>query len=333
MIKQEMLFRELNDGKLFPLYLLLGEEEAVKEEFIGALQEKLFTDDDERLLNSTIYYGDEAEAERIVENLTTYSLVSPRKLVVVKDFDRMKSMRPMMEYLGSPASDSVLVLWTRKNSAQNDLLRAIEKNGRACIFWPMFQNEAEKWVEAQLDACGIDWDPEAVRYLLEVTGTDRNELRSQIECIVNFVAEGELLTLEKIKQVVALLNTYSVFDLCNSLFLKTTGEILRIFRYLLHNGEDLARISYFIGRELAKLLQAYAMQRSGNTFSQIRESLGFRKKESERIRTVLPKLDFGSLCGFYSGASSLDQIIKSSHKDVCVVAFEKYLATLGKQEA
>ena len=37
MIKQEALFRELGKGTVFPLYLLLGEEEAAKNEFIDSL--------------------------------------------------------------------------------------------------------------------------------------------------------------------------------------------------------------------------------------------------------------------------------------------------------
>jgi len=329
MVQQEILFRELKNGKIFPQYLLMGEEEGSKGEFITMLQRQLFKDDNEKALNFTLYHGDEAETEQIIENLTTFSFFSPKKLIVVKKFDRLMSMKLLSDYLAAPSEGSVIILLTEKKSVPQNVTRAVEKHGRVCIVWPMFQNEGEKWIDSQLEAYGIQAKPDVISYLVEVTGTNKNELRSQLECIVNYVAEGEVLSLDTVKSIVAALNTYSVFDLCNALLVKPSVQIIKIFRYLVNNGEDLVKIIYFINRELGKILRAYAMKQSGYGFSQIERDMGFRKKESMRIRSIVDRIDIGLLTRLYTGASSLDQTIKSSSKDTSTVAFERFLLTLG----
>ncbi len=329
MVKQDVLFDELKKEIIYPVYLLLGEDTGSKDDFIGRLQAHLFKGDDKENVNISVYYGDEAAADDIIQNLSTFSFFMEKKLVVVKDFEKLKSPKLISVYLESPSGDVVLVLLTQNKSAPKDILSGVEKHGRACILWPMFQTESEAWIVAQLEAQGIKAEPEAVRYIVDVSGTTRNELYNQINCIVNYFARGEVITLEKAKNIVSKLNTYTVFDLCNALFVKPSGEILKIFRYLVNNGEDLAKINYFCNREIGKLLEAYALKLGGSTYSQISKSMGFRKKEAARVWSVLKKMELKILHRLYSSATSLDYTIKSKPKDLSIIAFERFLLALG----
>jgi len=330
MMSQGKLFNELKSGKVFPVYLLLGEDIGAKDEFLQQLQKSLFNETDEKMVNVSVFYGDEAVSEEIIENLSTFSFFSVKKLVIVRDFERLKNLKLFSEYLESPNSDSVLVLISGKKSAPKNILNGVEKYGRMSIFWPMFQNESERWVTLELNKFGIRAEPDAVHYIIELSGTSRNELKGQVDCIVNYLDENEFLSLEKAKKIIASLNSYTVFDLCNALFVKRPGEILKIFRYLINNGEDLVKINYFCGRELRKLLEAYSLKNTGYDFYQISSTLGFRKKESERIGTILKKIDIDTFRTLYSSIASLDYTIKSNPKDISVVSFEKFLMALGK---
>ena len=329
MVKQEILFDELKKEIVYPVYLLLGEDTGSKDDFIRGLQAHLFKGDDKENVNISVYYGDEAATDDIIQNLSTFSFFMEKKLVVVKDFEKLKSLKLISVYLESPSGDVVLVLLTQNKSAPKDILSGVEKHGRACILWPMFQTESEGWIVAQLDAQGIKAEPEAVKYIVDVSGTTRNELQNQINCIVNYFARGEVLTLEKAKNIVSKLNTYTVFDLCNALFVIPPGEILKIFRYLVNNGEDFVKISYFCNREIGKLLEAYALKMGGSAYSQISRSMGFRKKEAARVWSVLKKVELKTLRRLYSSAVSLDYTIKSKPKDVSIIAFERFLLALG----
>ncbi|MCK4803094.1 MAG: DNA polymerase III subunit delta [Spirochaetes bacterium] len=330
MISSQRLFEELGGGNIFPAYMLLGEDRGAKDEFLQNLKTNIFKSEDGRKNNVSIFYGDEASTEEIIENLATFSFFSDKKLIIVRNFDLLQNIKPLVEYIESPNTESILVLISENKSAAKGTVNAVEKKGRACIFWPMFQNESVGWLKDRLKKLDIQAGPEAIKYIIELSGTSVNELRNQIECIANYLNRGEVLSLEKVKNIIAKLYNYTVFDLSNAIFVKKTREILEIFRYLVNNGEDLVKILYFCSRELKKLLGAFALREGGYDFYSINRTLGFRKKEAERIRSILQRISLRNLCNLYSRIAALDHTIKTSPKEISVVSFERFLTALGQ---
>ncbi len=330
MISRIGLFKEFKEGKIFPVYLLLGEDKGAKDEFIQLLKKKVFKTEDSRNVNVSFFYGDKALTEDIIENLATFSFFSDDKLIVVRDFDRLKNVKPILNYTEAPNRQSILVLISDKKSMAKSTMSPIEKTGRVCVFWPMFHNESEQWITGKLKKLGIQAERDAVKYIIALSGTSTNELNNQIECIANYLDRGEDLTIEKAKNIVARLYSFTVFDLCNALFIKKSRDILEIFRYLVNNGEDLVKILYFCGREVQKLLRAFALLESGYDYARISRALDFRKKETERIKAILKKISINNLCTLYSRIAALDLTIKTSPKEISTVSFERFLIGLGQ---
>jgi DNA polymerase III delta subunit len=330
MIPQANIIGELKSGKVYPVYMLLGEDIGAKEEFIRQLQDTLFKAEDEKRVNTTVFHGDVAGAEDVVENLTTFSFFHDNKLTIVRDFEKLKNVKLLLECLQSPNPDSKLVLLSSMKSTSSTISKSVNKHGRMSIFWPMFQNEGEQWVLSKLKEHGIQAGTDVLQFIVELSGTSRNELYSQVECIINYLSDNEVLTLEKTKKIIADLYNFTVFDLCNAILVKKSREILKIFRYLINNGEDLVKISFFCNRELRKILDAYSLKILGYDFNQIIRTLGFRKREADRIRMIIKKITMETFRNFYSSAAHLDYIIKSTPRDLSIVSFEKFLIALGK---
>jgi DNA polymerase-3 subunit delta len=330
MISRNGLIRELEKEKVFPVYLLLGEDRGAKDEFIQLLKKIVFKNDDSRNINISFFYGDRSLTEDIVENLSTFSFFSDDRLIIVRDFDRLKDIKPLLKYIESPNRKSILVLDSEKKAAARGTSALIEKAGRVCVFWPMFQNESEQWLLNKLKKLGVKAEMDAVKYIIELTGTGTNDLNNQTECIANYLDRGEDLTVDKARNIVARIYSYTVFDLCNALFVETSGKILEIFRYLVNNGEDLVKILYFCSREVQKLLRAFALMESGHDHADIRRALGFRKKESERIMSILKRISINNICALYSRIAALDRTIKTSPVQISAVSFERFLIGMGK---
>jgi DNA polymerase-3 subunit delta len=330
MISRIGLFKELKEGNIFPVYLLLGEDKGAKDEFLQLLKKKVFRTEDSRNVNVSFFYGDKALTEDIIENLATFSFFLDDKLIVVRDFDRLKNVKPILNYAASPNRQSILVLISDKKSMAKGTISSIEKTGRASVFWPMFHNESEQWITQKLNKLGIQAERDAVKYIIALSGTSINELSNQIECIANYLDRGEDLTIVKAKNIVARLYSFTVFDLCNALFIKKSREILEIFRYLVNNGEDLVKILYFCGREVQKLLRAFALLESGYDYTRISHALGFRKKETERVKEILKRISINNLSTLYSRLAALDRTIKTSPKEISTVSFERFLIGLGQ---
>ena len=325
----DLILAEITRGKIWPTYFLLGEDRGAKEEVISALKEHLFGNDEEKESGASVFFGDEASVHEIVETLATPSIFSNQRMVIVRNFDRIGNVKPLLNYVKAPISDTVLLLLTDKNSVPKNTKTAAAGTGKVAVFWPMFQNEGERWLLRYLKNTGVDAKPDAVKYIIEVTGTGKLELKSQAEHIINYLEEKEVLTFETAKSIIARLYRYTVFDLSNRLFVARAGEIVGVFRWLVRTGEDLVKLEYFCSRELRKILRAYSMQSNNYTFGQIEQSLSFRKNEASRIRKVLATVRRGKLQRIYAGMSDLDYTLKSKPKEIGLASFERLLIEMG----
>jgi len=330
MVNTKVLFNELEKGYFFPVYLLLGEDEGAKNEFVLQLEEKLFRNKNEidAGLDISLYHGDETESKTVVETLTTSSFFSGKRLVIVRECEKLKNPEFLLNYLHSP-SDSILVLISDRKSISAKLTEMVEQNGRVCVFWPMFQNVSEKWLKSKLEKLGIKADNDVIKYIIEVSGTGTSELLNQIETIANYLSEGENLTLAKAKTIISKLSRYTVFDLCNSLFTSPPWEILKIFRYLTDNGEDLVKIGYFISREIKKLAKARSLKESGCDFFNITKKLGLRKMEAERVEKIIKKINLQTFRLIYSKLASLDLTLKTNPREIGMLYYETFLLALS----
>jgi DNA polymerase III delta subunit len=366
------LFEELKRGIVHPFYLLLGEDQGAKEEFLSKLRAVHFGGAEQEQEDVSVFHGDEADAGEILGTLATFSFFSSKKLVVVRNCDRLPGLKQLTEHVekssggggrtlggastladgaadsgGSKASggytapggaattasspEAVLALLSDKKNVDRNLESAVGKKGRSCIFWPMFENEGERWLHQRLRERGIRADGETLRYIIAVTGTTLGDLTNQLETVSNLLDRGEELDLETAKSVLSRVYTYTVFDLTASLFVKGPEEILMIFRQLLVNGEDLLKIAYFLGREVRKILDAFSLKESGHHFDRIAELLGFKKREAARIATIVENVSIPFLRSLCAGLATLDYLIKTSPRELCLLHFERLILGLGRK--
>lgn len=327
----DTILAEIEGGKVRPLYLLLGEDRGAKEELIAALKKHLFSGEEESESGISVFFGDEASIHEIVESLKTPSIFSKARMVIVHDFDRTGNIKPLLDYMGAPASDTVLVLTSDKRSVAKSTEKTVAKNGEVAILWPMFQNEGERWLSQHLESMGIEAVPEAVKYIVEVTGTGKLELKSQAEHISNYLDSGEVLTFETVKRIISRLYRYTVFDLSNRMFIAKAGEIVQVFRWLVRTGEDLVKLEYFCSRELRKILRVLSLISSGHTFPQAVQKLRFRKSEASRVKKILATVTERRLKRIYAAMATLDYTLKSKPKEVGLAAFESLLMEMEAQ--
>jgi len=325
-----MLFNELSEGIVHPVYLLLGEERGEKEQFIEILRARLAGEPGESSsVDTTIYHGDETSTERIVEELKTYSIFSSKKLVIVHDFDRMVDNPSFIEYLQAPMGIGVLILLSDKRAVSKQVMEIVQQQGRMSIFWPMFLPQGERWVADKIRSLGIKADRNTIRYIVEISGTDTENLTNQILNIRDYLGDDNVLTYEKAQSIVASIGTHTVFDLVYSLFQKPAGEMISLFRELVNNGESLTRILFFCGRELIKIFTVSTLKYQGYDFQEIVKRLGLKKMESERIQKILGVMDLKSFPRLFSEITKLEYTLKSNPEELGQVEFERFLVGLG----
>jgi DNA polymerase III delta subunit len=324
------LFQEISRGLIHPVYILLGEETGAKEEFIHSIIESVFgSKKDEQNLGTTVFYGDSVDAVSIIESANTRSFFSEKQVIVIRDFDKMNNTHLLEDYFNEPNTSSVLILLSNKKSVSKKLSDAAKHRGRVAVFWPMFREEGARWFYRRLKELHIKAEKDAVDYIFEVSGTGMDELNGQLQFLVNWLGEGETLTLERVQNVIARVHSFTVFDLCNAFFVKTSGEILSIYRYLLDYGEDLSKIVYFCAREILKLYTCYAMAEAGNDFAVVKKKMNMRTMEARRVRMIIPQMNRRRFAVLFSKLTKIDFTVKTSPREMGQKSLELFLAGLG----
>jgi DNA polymerase-3 subunit delta len=333
MTKPDRLIGELKSGKLHPVYLLLGENRGEKMDFVEALKEAALPSREDASLALTVFFGDEVAPERILENLRTYSFFAEKRVVIVHDVDRLGSLDSLSSYLEQPNEDAVLVLLTDRKSLSKGFTDRVDGIGRSCTFWPLFREQSVGWVKSALKNIDIEVTPDAIGFIADMTGGGTSELKNQLEILQNHMDRGETLTLEKARAITASLKELSVFDLANSLFVRESGEILRLFRRLIENGEDLVKIHYFCSREIHRLYRCFTLSKEGIPFQVLSQRVGLRKREAARTRGILGRVSEGVFSSIFKELALLDSTIKSRPRPVARVSYEIFLSGLGGRDA
>jgi DNA polymerase-3 subunit delta len=250
---------EIKKRKFKPVYYFFGEDSYNLSSTLHTLEETfkplLLSEFDKE----TIYSEDRSITD-ILGLAAAFPFGSEKKLIIVKEAEKIKDKKPLKDYASSPAEFTVLAFFhngsiTNLNSepfktldANNFLYEAKELKGKNLVTWLI--NEAEEK--------GKKLSEENAQVLVDIVGESRNMLEDQLEKICVFLNKEKEITIESIQQVSSELKQFNIFDLQNAIGLKDKAKALTVANNLLDNGAEPTFIitmltRYFTG--LAKITE------------------------------------------------------------------------------
>lgn len=185
-------YAELRRGRWHPVYYLTGDEEALKEEFIEALIDRVLGEGD-RSFNVDVRAASDVDAEVFTALVDTPPLLADRRIVVLRNIEHWRSnavvVRLVGRYLERPAAGTVLVLHQGPGSGvRSELVR----RARHVACDPLEPERAGRWVARRAQQLGCTITPEAVAHLLAAVGTDLFQLAREVEKAQAAAPGGEI---------------------------------------------------------------------------------------------------------------------------------------------
>jgi len=245
------------------VYLLFGVD--------GYLKEKALEDYKKRLLpkasasfNYHLFYGDSANAKEIIDSASTLPFLSPRRLVAVKRFEklRMQERAALRTYIPHASPSTCLVFET----ADEKILRELSSETRYIEV-----NRVDEYKERSLSenlrevlsASGKTIEIKAVALLRERIGDDIEHLRKETEKIATFVGSRKNITVEDVEIMVEKELVDSTFALADAIGKKSAKKALTIIAELTSSGRKHHEIVGVLSWHLRRLLKAKILIRSG----------------------------------------------------------------------
>lgn len=241
--------------KLKSVYFIYGDEELLMEEALERLRQLLSSEVDPDF-NLEVLDASEAGVENIIDTAETVPLMSPRRLVIAREVDKIsrKEQGRLAEYLESPNPTTVLVLVAHfpcpgdkrdtgsiRRIEGSELFRKAREVGDALKL--SFgqrgkQQKIETWVKDEFKKRGKTVSQEAEDMLLEMVGRELRDLEDAIERLCLYSADSELITGKEVEQIVIPSAERGIFDFVDAVADRRRDLSLYLFNCLMRQGES-----------------------------------------------------------------------------------------------
>jgi len=274
------LRRELAAGKTAPVYLLFGEEAFLKEEAAAGIRRAMLGEGEAEASpwNVTALEGGSATLAEILDEARTLPMLSPRRLVVVKEAEKIREadVVPLREYLKDPSSTTCLVFIA--GSGRPDFRRAVFRalqEGAAAVEFPALKGASvSKWIRERVRGRDAEIDPEALALLEAHLGSDLFRIDREISKVLDFLAPSRKITAGALGEVLGGAVAGSVFELAENVGAGEDAEAVRLLREILAEGEEPARLLFLIARQIRTLILGKSLVKQGHRGNDLARALG-----------------------------------------------------------
>lgn len=287
-ISVENILKKIKAGQIDLLYYLTGAEKFFHDQIIALLTDRVFPDKGSRDLNLTVLYGTENTQAELLTAVLSYPMLAKQKLVIVRDFDKMKisDSEAFEKYLKKLNQTTCLVL-SAQEKGKNKITKIIEEVAQNIDCTPIPEYKLSGWYLNFCRQRGISMDQQTVTYLINQVGSNLLTLNQEITKIIDFKNEITNITIEDIEQITGISREVSVFALQKSLARRQLGQSLKIGKQLLEAGQNINYITAVLFAFFRKLLIVASLKEKGKQKQEIVESLNLSDFQFKEINETL----------------------------------------------
>lgn len=257
------------------IILFAGEEEFLKEQELSRIKTELFKGDKTNL-NYDLFYGREADGEKMIESVSTRPLLSSRRLVVIKDVEQLSIFNKdlLLNYCSHPSQFTLLILEThQKNVNRDKFLTSISQYARVVFFKPLYDQKLFSWMRQRLMAEGKKISNDALELLKENASEGLGNLARLIENIVIYAKDrNEISSLDVEKAVGGDINA-DTFKFADALGKKNFPRAIEILTTLFKEGKETIQILGMILWHLRRIDKAKRMIERGKAKDDLSRTL------------------------------------------------------------
>jgi len=212
------LRRQIKLKNLLPVYFFYGEEDFLIDREVRNLVEAAL-DGGDASFNYHVFWGSEQSAGEIIAAAKEFPFLSKRRVVLVRDCNKLLDDKAIQSYVDQPANETVLILVanntpsnrrkrsaTKKKSFNTDVMTQLQSISNkwhidvTLEFKPMREPALLKWIVEEFHLQGKNISQQAATILIQMKGSSTREIAGEIEKIctalntVNEIGSDHIVT-------------------------------------------------------------------------------------------------------------------------------------------
>ncbi|WP_280768524.1 DNA polymerase III subunit delta [Salipaludibacillus daqingensis] len=268
------ILKELNQGKLTPLYLLYGSETYLIEDIIQRIMSQALSKEEQEF-NLSKFDMNEHPVELAVEEAYTFPFMGGRRVVFLKDayfFSTQKNtskvehdLSKLVSYIDHPAEETIFIVQApyEKLDERKKLVKSMKKQASVMEGRPLEEKELRQWMVEKAAEYHVQFDSRSQERLLTLTGADLMVMASEIKKLAIHVGEGEIVTEANVDDLVARSLEHDIFALVDGVVKCQVYQALKIYKDLLKQKEAPLKILSLMVRQFRILYQVKQLTQQG----------------------------------------------------------------------
>ena len=259
----ETFSRELNSGTLKPVYFFYGEEYFLMERALKQAIENIVPAGT-RDFNLDLLYAEETPAERIIQIATAVPMMARKRLVVVKNIDRLNPSGKtlLLKYAKRPSPQTTLILVTRRSDLKK-FHKDLQKVTQSVAFKPLTERRLFQWILEEIQSHGKRITPRAAQLLLARSGRSLQEISNEIDKLLQFTKNTDEIDQNTVENLVGISKAFNIFEVWDAIGEKKFMRSVAIVRQMLELGESPVYIVTMLTAYFSKLQRIRALRAKG----------------------------------------------------------------------
>ena len=245
---------DIKSGAFAPVYLLYGEEAYLKKQYKEKLKKALIPESD--TMNLSVFEGKDIRPGEIIDLAETMPFFAERRLILLENSGVFKSAcDDLAEYMKTIAPTACFVFVEEEVDKRSRMFKNVKAVGRAVEFTRQNEQILTQWILGRLGRENKKITQAVMQQLLNTVGTDMEYIDKELEKLLCYCMDREVIQAEDVDAVCVQQATSKVFDMVNAIADKNQKRALDLYYDLLALKEPPMRILFLVARQFQILLQ------------------------------------------------------------------------------
>lgn len=316
-----------------PIYVLLGTDEYIIEEFKEEVHNWLLAKENQSFNSVKIYEDSEGAFEALKEALLTRSMFQEKRLVTFYCQQLLKGKNEKIENFlldnldKWPEDIHLLIIAGENFDRRYKVFKELDKKALVLQTQPLRGRQLEKWIEEKVFARGKKIQREAVSYL-EYAFTDQlHALENELEKIVLFIGERETITQTDLQACLSsdqILADDAIFKWTDLISQKKIGQALELLYELLKNNNNEYFLNIMLIRQIRLMALVWELKKKGYKPGDAAKKIGQHPFPIQKLYPLVDRLRYEELLELWQGLLSISTRVMEDGID-WLLSMEFYL--------
>jgi len=249
------LERALSDGKIQPLYLLLGPERYLRDAAARAITNAALATTLLREFNETSFSFFSDDVQSAIAAAEQLPMMSDRRVVRIRDFSRLREAQEelLISYLGNPVPSTVVIFIADELDKRKKATKSLLDRCTVVDFSPLKDTEAKTWVKMRLKELKSTADEQVISEIVRLVGTNVQTLFMELDKLTSGAGDTGLITLQLVEELIGRSRELANWELTDHLLAGNRKKALETLHRLLEDEVEPLMLLGLIGSNYRKL--------------------------------------------------------------------------------